>query len=219
MSRLEGRNHCYHSALVVVLPLDIILLHIVALLSVIIPLTMIVLLSVIDLLLTVTCLDCHLCRGPAFAIYPFSLPQPWSTLKLIISSFMTQANLFTADSLRDKIGIVPQDANLFNESILDNVRYAKLHASIEEVHEACKKAAIHEKIMSFPDQYKSKVGNNGVKLSGGEKQRIAIARVILKNPGIVLLDEATSSVDTETEQVIQEAFNTLCKGRTTFIVA
>jgi ABC-type multidrug transport system fused ATPase/permease subunit len=89
---------------------------------------------------------------------------------------------------------------------MENIRYGKLDASIEEVHEASKKAAIHEKIMSFHDQYNSKVGNNGVRLSGGEKQRIAIVRAILKNPEIVLLDEATSAVDIETERFIQEAF-------------
>jgi ABC-type multidrug transport system fused ATPase/permease subunit len=122
-------------------------------------------------------------------------------------------------SLREKIGVVPQDPMLFNDSIMNNVRYARITASDKEVYEACKAAAIHEKIMSFPDGYNSKVGDRGVKLSGGEKQRVAIARAILKQPQIILLDEATSAVDTETEQLIQEGFKTLCNGRTTFIVA
>lgn len=108
---------------------------------------------------------------------------------------------------------------LFNDSIMNNIRYARLTASDKEVYEACKAAAVHDKIMSFPDGYNSKVGDRGVKLSGGEKQRVAIARAILKQPEIILLDEATSAVDTETEQLIQEGFNMLCKGRTTFIVA
>ncbi len=108
---------------------------------------------------------------------------------------------------------------LFNDSIMNNLRYARITASDKEVYEACKAAAIHEKIMSFPDGYNSKVGDRGVKLSGGEKQRVAIARAILKQPEIILLDEATSAVDTETEQLIQEGFKNLCNGRTTFIVA
>lgn len=125
----------------------------------------------------------------------------------------------TVTSLRDKIGVVPQDPALFNDSIMNNIRYARLGASNNEVYEACKAAAIHEKILTFPDGYQSKVGSHGVKLSGGEKQRIAIARAILKDPEIIVLDEATSSVDSDTEQLIQDAFNELCKGRTTFIVA
>ncbi|KAE9376692.1 hypothetical protein N431DRAFT_330918 [Stipitochalara longipes BDJ] len=123
------------------------------------------------------------------------------------------------ESLREKIGVVPQDPMLFNDSIMNNIRYARITASDKEVYEACKAAAVHEKIMSFPDGYNSKVGDRGVKLSGGEKQRVAIARAILKQPEIILLDEATSAVDTETEQLIQEGFKTLCNGRTTFIVA
>ncbi|KAH8592410.1 hypothetical protein B0O99DRAFT_689564 [Bisporella sp. PMI_857] len=125
----------------------------------------------------------------------------------------------TLESLRAHIGVVPQDPMLFNDTIINNIRYARLTASDQEVHEACQAAAIHDKIMSFPDGYDSKVGDRGVKLSGGEKQRVAIARAILKRPEIILLDEATSAVDTETESQIQEAFGTLCRGRTTFIVA
>ncbi|XMA10963.1 hypothetical protein WAI453_003754 [Rhynchosporium graminicola] len=125
----------------------------------------------------------------------------------------------TLDSLRERIGVVPQEPMLFNDSIMNNIRYARLSASDKEVHEACRAAAIHDKIESFPDGYNSQVGDRGVKLSGGEKQRVAIARAILKNPDIILLDEATSAVDTETEQLIQEGFKTLCQGRTTFIVA
>ncbi|CAG8981855.1 hypothetical protein HYALB_00009530 [Hymenoscyphus albidus] len=125
----------------------------------------------------------------------------------------------TLSSLRENIGVVPQNPTLFGDSIMNNVRYARLSATDEEVYEACKAAAIHDKIMSFPDGYQSFVGHQGVKLSGGEKQRLAIARAILKQPEIILLDEATSAVDTETEHLIQEGFRTLCRGRTTFIVA
>ncbi|KAK0618430.1 hypothetical protein B0T17DRAFT_338218 [Bombardia bombarda] len=122
-------------------------------------------------------------------------------------------------SLRARIGIVPQSPILFDDTIMNNVRYAKLDASDEDVHKACKAASIHEQILSFTDGYNSRVGERGIKLSGGELQRVAIARAILKQPSIVLLDEATSAVDTETEQKIQEALRVLCEGRTTFVVA
>ena len=125
----------------------------------------------------------------------------------------------TLESLRECIGVVPQDPSLFNDTITNNVRYSKLDASDEEVVEACKAAAVHDKIMSLTKGYASKVGERGVKLSGGELQRVAIARAILKDPKIILLDEATSSVDTETEARIQEALRKLTQGRTTFIVA
>ncbi|KAG9550669.1 putative ABC transporter, partial [Aureobasidium melanogenum] len=125
----------------------------------------------------------------------------------------------TLGSLRAAFGMVPQDPCLFNTSIMENVRYARLEATDEEVKEACRAAAVHDRIISFPDGYQSTVGERGVKLSGGELQRIAIARAILRNPHIVLLDEATSMVDAETEAAIQRAFKKLTKGRTTFVVA
>jgi len=125
----------------------------------------------------------------------------------------------TLESLRKCIGVVPQDPSMFNDTIMENVRYSKPDATDEEVIEACKAAAVHEKICSFTKGYASKVGEGGVKLSGGEMQRIAIARVILKNPKIVLLDEATSAVDSETEAKIQGALEKLTKDRTTFTVA
>jgi ABC-type multidrug transport system fused ATPase/permease subunit len=121
--------------------------------------------------------------------------------------------------LREVFGIVPQDPSLFNISLLENIRYARVEATDEEVKQACRAAAIHDRIISFPDGYQTKVGERGVKLSGGELQRVAIARAILRDPRIILLDEATSSVDTETEAAIQEAFRHLTKGRTTFVVA
>jgi ABC-type transport system involved in Fe-S cluster assembly fused permease/ATPase subunit len=125
----------------------------------------------------------------------------------------------TLDSLRDAFGMVPQDPSLFNITIMENIKYARLDATDEEVHDACRAAAIHDKIMTFPDGYKAMVGERGVKLSGGELQRVSIARAILRQPKIVLLDEATSMIDAETEAVIQEAFKRLTAHRTTFIVA
>ncbi|KAK8082896.1 Heavy metal tolerance protein [Apiospora saccharicola] len=115
-------------------------------------------------------------------------------------------------SLRQSMGIVPQAPILFDDTIINNIRYGRHTASDEEIYEACKVAAIHDHVMGFSEGYKTR-------LSGGELQRIAIARAILKRPDIVLLDEATSSVDTETEQKIQGGLHALCEGRTTFIVA
>ncbi|KAK2616178.1 hypothetical protein QQS21_000810 [Conoideocrella luteorostrata] len=125
----------------------------------------------------------------------------------------------TQGSLRDVLGVVPQDPLLFNASILENLRYAKLSASDEEIYDACRGAAIHDKIAAFPEGYHTKVGEQGIKLSGGEVQRLAIARVFLKNPPILLFDEATSAVDTETEAVIQGALKRLSYKRTTFVIA
>lgn len=122
-------------------------------------------------------------------------------------------------SLRESIGIVPQAPILFDDTIMNNIRYARLTASDDEIFEACKAAAIHDHLMSFSEGYQTRVGERGVKISGGELQRIAIARAILKKPDLVLLDEATSSVDTETEQKIQDGLKALCEARTTFIVA
>ncbi|UNI20859.1 hypothetical protein JDV02_006908 [Purpureocillium takamizusanense] len=125
----------------------------------------------------------------------------------------------TQGSLRDVIGVVPQDPLLFNASIMENLRYARLSATDDEVYEACRAAAIHDKILSFTDGYATKVGEQGVKLSGGEVQRLAIARVFLKDPPVLVLDEATSAVDTETEAEIQAALRRVSRRRTTFVVA
>ncbi|KAF1952893.1 hypothetical protein CC80DRAFT_168449 [Byssothecium circinans] len=125
----------------------------------------------------------------------------------------------TIDSVRSHIGVVPQDTVLFNETIMYNLKYANQDATEEDVYAACRAASIHDKIMSFPDQYETKVGDRGLRLSGGEKQRVAIARTILKNPRIIMLDEATAALDTETEQHIQEAFAVLAEGRTMLIIA
>jgi ABC-type transport system involved in Fe-S cluster assembly fused permease/ATPase subunit len=125
----------------------------------------------------------------------------------------------TQGSLRDAIGVVPQDPLLFNASVMENLRYARLSASDEDVYDACRAAAIHDKILSFADGYATKVGEQGVKLSGGEVQRLAIARVFLKDPPVLVLDEATSAVDTETEAEIQAALQRVSKRRTTFVIA
>jgi len=125
----------------------------------------------------------------------------------------------TIDSVRRHIGVVPQDTVLFNETLMYNLRYANQSATDEEVYAACRAASIHDKIMLFPDGYKTKVGERGLRLSGGEKQRVAIARTILKNPRIIMLDEATAALDSDTEQNIQEALMTLSQGRTMLVIA
>ncbi|KYG43884.1 hypothetical protein M433DRAFT_5938 [Acidomyces richmondensis BFW] len=125
----------------------------------------------------------------------------------------------TIDSLRRHIGVVPQDTVLFNESLMYNLKYARQSATDEEVYAACRAASIHDKILAFPDGYDTKVGERGLRLSGGEKQRVAIARTIIKDPRIILLDEATAALDTETEEHIQKALKTLAQGRTMLIIA
>ena len=125
----------------------------------------------------------------------------------------------TIDSLRRHIGVVPQDTVLFNETLMYNLKYANQDASDEDVYNACRAASIHDKIMAFPDKYNTKVGERGLRLSGGEKQRVAIARTIIKDPRIIMLDEATAALDSDTEQNIQEALTTLSKGRTMLVIA
>ncbi|KNG52839.1 heavy metal tolerance protein precursor [Stemphylium lycopersici] len=125
----------------------------------------------------------------------------------------------TQASLRDAMGLVPQDPVLFNQTIRQNICYAKLDATDAEIEDACRAAAIHDDIVGFPDGYNAKVGERGVRLSGGQLQRIAIARVLLKNPKIVMLDEATSAIDSSIEALIQQAFRKLSEGRTTFVIA
>ncbi|GJJ70283.1 ATP-binding cassette, subfamily B (MDR/TAP), member 6 [Entomortierella parvispora] len=125
----------------------------------------------------------------------------------------------TQSSLREQIGVVPQDSVLFNDSIYYNINYGRINATKDEVEDAARAAQIHDKIQDFPDGYETKVGERGLRLSGGEKQRVAIARTILKNPPIVLLDEATSALDSTTESQIQAALARMTENRTTLVVA
>ncbi|HKP00485.1 MAG TPA: ABC transporter ATP-binding protein [Nitrospiraceae bacterium] len=125
----------------------------------------------------------------------------------------------TTDSWYRQIGLVPQDTVLFGGTIFDNISYGDEKASHDIVVAASRAAHAHEFIMSFPDQYRTIVGEKGINLSGGQRQRIAIARAIVKNPRILLLDEATSALDSESERLVQEALEQLMKGRTTFVIA
>ena len=121
--------------------------------------------------------------------------------------------------LRDQMAIVPQDVLLFGGTIRDNILYGKPNATEAEVIEAAKQANAYDFIMSFPDKFETLVGDRGIQLSGGQRQRVAIARAVLKNPSILILDEATSSLDSESERLVQEALDKLMVGRTSIVIA
>jgi ATP-binding cassette, subfamily B, bacterial MsbA len=131
----------------------------------------------------------------------------------------TDVRRVTQKSLRKNIGMVLQETFLFNGTVNENVRYGRLDASDAEIVEACKAAYAHEFVSKLPEGYETQIGERGVKLSGGQKQRLAIARALLADPRILILDEATSLVDTEAEQIIQRALEHLMSGRTTFVIA
>ena len=123
------------------------------------------------------------------------------------------------NSLRECIALVSQDIVLFDDTIKNNIAYANPLATQQDIEEACKFAAADEFINKLPNKYDSYVGENGVKLSGGQKQRVSIARAIIKNSPIILLDEATSSLDTESERIVQNAINNLIRNKTTIVIA
>ena len=125
----------------------------------------------------------------------------------------------TLESLSAQIGMVTQETYLFHDTIRTNLQYARLDASQDELEAACRVANIHEFIQALPDGYDTIVGERGYRLSGGEKQRIALARVILKNPRILVLDEATSSLDSESEALIQDALGKVMAERTSIVIA
>jgi ATP-binding cassette subfamily B protein len=126
---------------------------------------------------------------------------------------LTQATLHAA------IGVVSQDPHLFHESVAENLRYARPGASTDEMEAACRAARIHDVVVALPDGYDTIVGERGYRLSGGEKQRLAIARMLLKDPAIVILDEATSHLDTENEALVQAALEEALRDRTSIVIA
>ncbi|OGL41107.1 MAG: lipid A export permease/ATP-binding protein MsbA [Candidatus Schekmanbacteria bacterium RIFCSPHIGHO2_02_FULL_38_11] len=128
-------------------------------------------------------------------------------------------NKLTLKSLRSKIGIVTQDIFLFNDTVKDNIAYGRINADEDKIIDAANKAYAHQFIMEMPDKYETIIGERGVRLSGGEKQRIAIARALLKDAPILILDEATSALDSESEMMVQKALENLMRDRTTFVIA
>ena len=129
------------------------------------------------------------------------------------------AKSYSLTELRNNMAIVPQDVLLFGGTIKENIAYGKPNATISEIVEAARKANALEFIDTFPEKFETIVGERGIKLSGGQRQRIAIARAVLKDPSILILDEATSSLDSESERVVQEALDKLMVGRTSFVIA
>lgn len=174
-------------------------------------------------------ISCNIEKGKMIGIVGHSGVGKSTMINLILRLYdTTQGSLkidgvdikkISQESLRSQVGVVLQETYLFEGTILDNIAYAKPNATFEEIIEAAKVAHAHEFITKLPDGYNTKVGNKGHTLSGGERQRIAIARAILHDPKIIILDEATASLDTETEKQIQEGLARLCKGKTTIAIA
>ena len=125
----------------------------------------------------------------------------------------------TFESLADTVGVVSQETYLFHASVRENLRFAKPAATDEEIEEAARAAQVHDVIAALPEGYETVVGERGFRFSGGEKQRIAIARTILRNPPVLVLDEATSALDVQTERAVEEALRQLAEGRTTIVIA
>ncbi len=147
------------------------------------------------------------------------IPRLYDTQNGAVKVAGVDVKNFDLSYLRTNIGIVTQDTYLFNGTILENLLYAKPDATKKEIENACKVANIYDFIMSLPQKFDTIVGNRGLKLSGGEKQRMSIARVVLKNPKILILDEATSSLDSISENLISDALNNVMKGRTSIVIA
>ncbi|MBE7007004.1 MAG: ABC transporter ATP-binding protein [Ruminococcaceae bacterium] len=147
------------------------------------------------------------------------IPRLYDVLSGSVSIAGVDVRQFDLSYLRSCIGVVTQDSYLFNGTIRENLLYAKDNATQEELEAACKTANIHDFIMNQPDGYETQVGNRGLKLSGGEKQRLSIARVMLKDPKILILDEATSALDSISENSIQQALEVMMQGRTSIVIA
>lgn len=174
-------------------------------------------------------IDLHIHAGQMVALVGFSGSGKTTMASLLMRHYDPTAGRITIDgvdlrdtqllSFREQVGVVAQESILFNTTILENIRYGRLDATEDEVKDAARAAAIHEAIEDLPDGYETKIGEDGIKLSVGEKQRIAIARALLADPKILILDEATSSLDSQTEALLQQALDNLMAGRTSFVIA
>jgi subfamily B ATP-binding cassette protein MsbA len=147
------------------------------------------------------------------------VPRFWDPTQGSITLRGTDLRRIPLIELRTAVGIVPQDPLLFSDTVAANIAYGRPEATREEIEEAARMAHAHEFIERLTDGYESQVGERGSRLSGGQRQRIAIARIFLKQPEILILDEATSSLDTESEQLVEQALESAMKGRTTLIIA
>jgi len=167
--------------------------------------------------------------GQMVALVGFSGSGKTTLASLLLRHYDPTSGRITVDGVdlretqlltyRAQVGVVAQESILFNSSIRDNIRYGRLEATDEEIESAARAASIHDSIMALPDGYETKLGEEGIKLSVGEKQRLAIARALLADPRILILDEATSSLDSQTEALLQSALDVLMQGRTSFVVA
>jgi len=167
--------------------------------------------------------------GQTVALVGFSGSGKTTMTALLLRNYDPTSGRLTVDgqdlrdvrieSYRRQVGVVAQESVLFNTTIRENVRYGRIDATDEEVEAACAAAAIHEAVLGLPEGYETRIGEEGVKLSVGEKQRLAIARALLADPRILILDEATSSLDSATEAALQTALDNLMRGRTSFVVA
>ena len=147
------------------------------------------------------------------------LPRFYDPQNGFIKIYSQDISKIKLSSLRKNISLVSQDVILFDDTIMNNIKFAKEDASIEEIKKACKFAAAEEFIEKLPNNYNTMIGENGVRLSGGQKQRLSIARAILKESPIILLDEATSSLDADSEEIVQHAIKNLTKNKTTLVIA
>ena len=167
--------------------------------------------------------------GQTIALVGFSGSGKTTITSLLLRNYDPTAGRVTVDgrdlrsvqldSFRSQVGVVAQESVLFNTTVRENVRYGRIGASDPEKEEACRAAAIHDTLVALPEGYDTRIGEEGVRLSVGEKQRLAIARALLADPRILILDEATSSLDSATEALLQQALDNLMRGRTSFVVA